>query len=174
MLKEGANNGVGSFNNRSRVCDACRSAACIVYCHADSAYLCSGCDARVHGANRVASRHERVLVCEACGRAPAAFLCKADAASLCSSCDAEIHSANPIASNHHRTPILPTTEPLHGEEEHGLIGNINNILHKHSLVKLYFNPYRLSSFSTSSLYIKKKSFFNLIVIYCCCIIICWS
>lgn len=90
-----------------RMCDTCNSATCAVFCRADSAYLCAGCDARVHAANTLASRHERVWVCEACERAPAAFLCKADAASLCSSCDADIHSANPLASRHQRVPILP-------------------------------------------------------------------
>ncbi|KAK7364970.1 hypothetical protein VNO80_13720 [Phaseolus coccineus] len=118
MLKEGTNNVGGSSSTWSRVCDTCRSAPCIVYCHADSAYLCSSCDARVHAANRVASRHERVWVCEACERAPAAFLCKVDAASLCSSCDAEIHSANPLASRHHRFPVLPISGPLLGEPDH--------------------------------------------------------
>ncbi|KAJ1414007.1 CCT domain [Sesbania bispinosa] len=109
MLKEViTSNGGGGSNNWSRVCDTCRSAPCRVYCHADSAYLCSVCDASIHAANRVASRHERVWVCEACERAPAAFLCKADAASLCSSCDADIHSANPLASRHHRVPLLPS------------------------------------------------------------------
>ncbi|XP_020234416.1 zinc finger protein CONSTANS-LIKE 2 [Cajanus cajan] len=112
MLKEGTNNVGGSTSSWSRVCDTCRSAPCTLYCHADSAYLCSSCDARVHAANRVASRHERVWVCEACERAPAAFLCKADAASLCSSCDADIHSANVLASRHHRVPILPISGSL--------------------------------------------------------------
>ncbi|XP_027358917.1 zinc finger protein CONSTANS-LIKE 2-like [Abrus precatorius] len=125
MLKEGtANNSGGGTTNWSRVCDTCRSAACIVYCHADSAYLCSTCDARIHAANRVASRHERVWVCEACERAPAAFLCKADAASLCSSCDADIHSANPLASRHHRVPILPIIGLLFGEQEHGFMNEV--------------------------------------------------
>lgn len=98
----------------ARVCDTCRSAACTVYCRADSAYLCTGCDARIHAANRVASRHERVWVCEACERAPAAFICKADAASLCATCDADIHSANPLARRHHRVPILPISGCLYG------------------------------------------------------------
>jgi hypothetical protein len=109
MLKEettGGGKGSGG-NTWARVCDTCRAAACTVYCRADSAYLCTGCDARVHAANRVASRHERVRVCESCERAPAAFLCKADAASLCTACDADIHSANPLARRHHRVPILP-------------------------------------------------------------------
>ncbi|XP_016462705.2 zinc finger protein CONSTANS-LIKE 2 [Nicotiana tabacum] len=103
-----------SSNNWARVCDTCRSAACTVYCRADSAYLCAGCDARIHAANLVASRHERVWVCEACERAPAAFLCKADAASLCASCDADIHSANPLARRHHRVPIMPIPGTLYG------------------------------------------------------------
>ncbi|XVF81857.1 hypothetical protein PTKIN_Ptkin15bG0189300 [Pterospermum kingtungense] len=129
MLKEettdigggGGGSGDGGGNNWARVCDTCRSAACTVYCRADSAYLCAGCDARVHAANRVASRHERVWVCEACERAPAAFLCKADAASLCATCDAEIHSANPLARRHQRVPILPISGCLYGPSaaDHG-------------------------------------------------------
>nr|UOF76496.1 CONSTANS-like protein [Olimarabidopsis pumila] len=103
MLKEESNES-GTW---ARACDTCRSAACTVYCEADSAYLCNTCDARVHAANRVASRHERVRVCQSCESAPAAFLCKADAASLCTACDAEIHSANPLARRHQRVPILP-------------------------------------------------------------------
>lgn len=104
----------GGGNTWARVCDTCRSAACTVYCRADSAYLCTGCDARIHAANKVASRHERVWVCEACERAPAAFLCKADAASLCTTCDSDIHSANPLARRHHRVPILPIPGTLYG------------------------------------------------------------
>lgn len=94
-------------SNWAQACDTCRSAACTVYCRADSAYLCTSCDAQVHAANRLASRHERVRVCESCERAPAAFFCKADAASLCTACDSEIHSANPLARRHQRVPILP-------------------------------------------------------------------
>ncbi|KAM7279876.1 hypothetical protein ACFE04_007010 [Oxalis oulophora] len=104
MLKQ--ENDCGN-NNWARVCDTCQSAACTVYCRADSAYLCGNCDARIHSASKIASRHERVYMCEACERAPAAFLCKADAASLCAGCDAEIHSANPLARRHQRVPILP-------------------------------------------------------------------
>ncbi|XVF71383.1 hypothetical protein PTKIN_Ptkin12aG0033400 [Pterospermum kingtungense] len=118
MLKEEPSDG-GGGDNWARVCDTCRSAACTVYCRADSAYLCAGCDARVHAANRVASRHERVWVCEACERAPAAFLCKADAASLCTECDAEIHSANPLASRHQRVPILPISGSLYSSSTAG-------------------------------------------------------
>ncbi|KAG6528994.1 hypothetical protein ZIOFF_011186 [Zingiber officinale] len=107
----------------ARGCDACRTEPSAVYCRADAAFLCGGCDARVHTANRVASRHERVWVCEACTVAPAALACRADDAALCAACDAEVHSANPLARRHHRVPILPL--PLAGtpyltstEEEH--------------------------------------------------------
>uniref|UniRef100_A0A1J3FNB5 Zinc finger protein CONSTANS-LIKE 2 n=1 Tax=Noccaea caerulescens TaxID=107243 RepID=A0A1J3FNB5_NOCCA len=104
MLKEEESDESGTWG---RACDTCRSAASTVYCEADSAYLCTTCDARVHSANPVASRHERVRVCQSCESAPAAFLCKADAASLCTACDAHIHSANPLARRHQRVPILP-------------------------------------------------------------------
>lgn len=111
-MKEERNSGRGGGLARS--CDSCRSAACTVYCRADSAYLCAGCDGRIHAANPVASRHERVWVCEACEHAPASVTCKADAASLCAVCDADIHSANPLARRHHRVPILPISGHLFG------------------------------------------------------------
>lgn len=119
----GAGGGGGETNAWARVCDTCRAAACTVYCRADSAYLCAGCDARIHAANRVASRHERVWVCEACERAPAAFICKADAASLCTTCDADIHSANPLARRHHRVPVLPISGCLYGPPATDRVGS---------------------------------------------------
>ncbi|CAA7407731.1 unnamed protein product [Spirodela intermedia] len=67
MKKKAAGSGGGG----GRACDACQSAAAAVYCRADSAYLCGGCDARVHAANWVASRHDRVSLCDA-----AALTCK--------------------------------------------------------------------------------------------------
>lgn len=91
-------------------CNVCRIASASLYCRADAAYLCSGCDVKVHGANKLASRHERVWLCEVCEQAPAAVTCKADAASLCVSCDADIHSANPLARRHERVPIVPFYE----------------------------------------------------------------
>lgn len=127
MMKEdtsghGSGHG-GGILSWGRACDTCGTAACAVYCLADSAYLCSACDARIHAANRLASRHERARVCESCERAPAAFLCKADAASLCAACDDEVHSANPLARRHHRVPILfpsspgPVDPPLFSADE---------------------------------------------------------
>ncbi|KAG6466127.1 zinc finger protein CONSTANS-LIKE 5-like [Zingiber officinale] len=92
-----------------RRCDSCKGVAARVYCRADTAYLCRGCDARVHG---VASHHERVWVCEVCDQAPAVVTCKADAAALCRACDADIHSANTLAGRHERAPVVPFVEPL--------------------------------------------------------------
>ncbi|RZC61073.1 hypothetical protein C5167_022848 [Papaver somniferum] len=109
MLKEAV--GAGGW---TRVCDSCRAAACTVYCQADLAYLCIGCDTCIHAVNSGAWMHERVLVCEACECAPASFSCKADAAALCVNCDAKIHSANALARRHQRVPILPITGILDG------------------------------------------------------------
>ncbi|XP_074567838.1 zinc finger protein CONSTANS-LIKE 2-like [Curcuma longa] len=106
---------IASFVGMPRQCDVCRSAPSLVYCHADAAFICVGCDERVHTANRLASRHERVWVCEACGRAPAALACCADSAVLCTACDAEVHSANVLAHRHYRVPISPLSF-LPGEE----------------------------------------------------------
>ncbi|CAI7788818.1 unnamed protein product [Closterium sp. NIES-54] len=88
-------------------CEACQSSAALIFCRADSAYLCLACDGKVHGANKLASRHERVWVCEVCEMSPAAVTCKADAAALCATCDADIHEANPLANRHERVPVVP-------------------------------------------------------------------
>ena len=88
----------------ARPCDACGAGAARLYCRADAAFLCAGCDARAHGAG---SRHARVWLCEVCEHAPAAVTCRADAAALCASCDADIHSANPLARRHERLPVTP-------------------------------------------------------------------
>ncbi|GAB4832478.1 Zinc finger protein CONSTANS-like [Ancistrocladus abbreviatus] len=127
MMKELPVRDKGSGGTWARVCDACHSAPCTVYCRADSAYLCTGCDARIHAANEVASRHERVWVCDACERAPAAFLCKADAASLCAVCDADVHSANPLARRHHRVPILPIAGCLCGPPGERMMGPTDDV-----------------------------------------------
>jgi hypothetical protein len=88
----------------ARPCDACGSEAARLYCRADAAFLCAGCDARAHGPG---SRHARVWLCEVCEHAPACVTCRADAAALCASCDADIHSANLLACRHERLPVAP-------------------------------------------------------------------
>ncbi|KAL8136975.1 hypothetical protein V2J09_002976 [Rumex salicifolius] len=91
----------------AKPCDSCKSSAALLFCRADSAFLCGACDSKIHAANRLASRHERVWMCEVCEQAPAAVTCKADAAALCTSCDRDIHSANPLARRHERVPVVP-------------------------------------------------------------------
>lgn len=91
-------------------CDACQSSSAVLYCRADAAYLCAGCDTKVHSANKLAQRHERVWMCDVCEVSPAVVTCKADAAALCVACDTDIHSANPLARRHQRTPVTPFFE----------------------------------------------------------------
>ncbi|KAK1322795.1 Zinc finger protein CONSTANS-LIKE 2 [Acorus calamus] len=51
---------------KARVCELCDCEASL-YCDSDSAYLCFGCDAAVHGANFLVSRHLRRPICSSCG-----------------------------------------------------------------------------------------------------------
>ncbi|KAL5231340.1 hypothetical protein ABZP36_030116 [Zizania latifolia] len=48
-------------------CELCGAAA-RVYCGADEATLCWGCDAQVHSANFLVARHARALLCRGCAR----------------------------------------------------------------------------------------------------------
>ncbi|KAI3444123.1 hypothetical protein Pfo_000788 [Paulownia fortunei] len=97
------------LNAAAKPCDYCKSAAALLFCRADSAFMCIACDAKVHNANNklACPKHERVWMCEVCEQAPAAVTCKADAAALCVTCDRDIHSANPLASRHERVPVVP-------------------------------------------------------------------
>ncbi|KAL6525452.1 hypothetical protein OROHE_015759 [Orobanche hederae] len=92
------------LNVTPKPCDYCKSAAALLFCHADSAFMCIPCDAKAHYSN---NKHERVWMCEVCEQAPAAVTCKADAAALCAPCDRDIHSANPLAGRHERFPVVP-------------------------------------------------------------------
>ncbi|KAF3440774.1 hypothetical protein FNV43_RR19060 [Rhamnella rubrinervis] len=81
------------------LCDACESAAAIVFCAADEAALCRSCDEKVHMCNKLASRHVRVGLanpsdvprCDICENAPAFFYCEIDGISLCLQCDTIVH-----------------------------------------------------------------------------------
>ncbi|KAG9142800.1 hypothetical protein Leryth_005549 [Lithospermum erythrorhizon] len=91
----------------AKLCDSCKTTSSSVFCRADSAFLCLGCDSKIHAANKLASRHARVWMCEVCEQAAATVTCKADAAALCRTCDRDIHSANPLARRHERVPVVP-------------------------------------------------------------------
>ncbi|KAM0845698.1 hypothetical protein ACQ4PT_056175 [Festuca glaucescens] len=56
--------GDGKVKNACELCGA----AARVYCGADDATLCWGCDAQVHGANFLVARHARALLCRGCAR----------------------------------------------------------------------------------------------------------
>lgn len=86
-----------------KLCDSCDSAAALLFCRKDAAFLCTACDVKLHRH----TRHERVWMCEVCEQAPASVTCKADAAALCVTCDRDIHSANPLARRHDRIPVVP-------------------------------------------------------------------
>ncbi|RAL50863.1 unnamed protein product [Cuscuta campestris] len=81
------------------LCDACESAAAILFCAADEAALCRACDEKVHMCNKLASRHVRVGIadpskvsrCDICENAPAFFYCEIDGSSLCLQCDMIVH-----------------------------------------------------------------------------------
>ncbi|XP_038681782.1 B-box zinc finger protein 19-like [Tripterygium wilfordii] len=81
------------------LCDACQSAAAVVFCAADEAALCRSCDDKVHLCNKLASRHVRVALaapsdiprCDICENAPAFFYCEIDGTSLCLQCDMAVH-----------------------------------------------------------------------------------
>ncbi|KAJ4800331.1 B-box zinc finger family protein [Rhynchospora pubera] len=40
-------------------CDYCNHASASLFCFADEAALCDGCDRKIHRANKVASKHRR-------------------------------------------------------------------------------------------------------------------
>ncbi|GFP80119.1 zinc finger protein constans-like 4 [Phtheirospermum japonicum] len=54
----------------AKLCDSCKTSSSAVFCRADSAFLCVGCDAEIYAANKLASRHARAWVCEVCEQAP--------------------------------------------------------------------------------------------------------
>ncbi|XP_047073547.1 zinc finger protein CONSTANS-like [Lolium rigidum] len=57
----------GGDGKVKNACELCGAAA-RVYCGADDATLCWGCDAQVHGANFLVARHARALLCRGCAR----------------------------------------------------------------------------------------------------------
>nr|CAH55693.1 putative Hd1-like protein [Festuca pratensis] len=97
---------VGQEGSWRRLCDGCCMVPSVVYCHADSAYLCASCDVRIHSANRVASRHERVCLSVAHEHAPALLQCRTDAVASCAAYEAQAHYANLLAGMHQCVPVV--------------------------------------------------------------------
>ncbi|MED6208735.1 hypothetical protein PIB30_048106 [Stylosanthes scabra] len=94
-------------------CDVCGKEEASVFCTADEAALCGGCDHRVHHANKLASKHQRFSLhrlstkqqfplCDVCKERRAYVFCQQDRAILCKDCDVPIHSANEHTKKHTR------------------------------------------------------------------------
>ncbi|KAL5706634.1 hypothetical protein ACHQM5_024777 [Ranunculus cassubicifolius] len=93
-------------------CDVCNKEEASVFCSADEAALCTGCDHRVHHANKLASKHNRFSLlnptnkdaprCDVCQERRAFLFCKEDRAILCRECDISIHTANEHTRKHSR------------------------------------------------------------------------
>ncbi|TKY57662.1 B-box zinc finger protein 21 [Spatholobus suberectus] len=93
-------------------CDVCNKDEASVFCTADEAALCDGCDHRVHHANKLASKHQRFSLlrpspkqhplCDVCQERRAFTFCQQDRAILCEECDVSLHSANEHTLKHDR------------------------------------------------------------------------
>ncbi|CAN8234606.1 unnamed protein product [Cochlearia groenlandica] len=101
-------------------CDVCDKQEASVFCTADEASLCDGCDHRVHHANKLASKHLRFSLiypsssssssnnnnksslCDICQEKKALFFCQQDRAILCKDCDSSIHLVNEHTKKHDR------------------------------------------------------------------------
>ncbi|XP_049934572.1 B-box zinc finger protein 22 isoform X2 [Nymphaea colorata] len=91
-------------------CNSCEVAEAVVMCCADEAALCSGCDEKIHAANKLAEKHQRIPLmsasqmpkCDICQDAIGYFFCVEDRALLCRKCDVAIHTANAYVSGHQR------------------------------------------------------------------------
>ncbi|XP_031271647.1 B-box zinc finger protein 20-like [Pistacia vera] len=93
-------------------CDVCDKEEASVFCSADEAALCHGCDGRVHHANKLASKHLRFSLfnpsfkdsplCDICQERRALLFCQENRAILCRDCDISIHKANEHTKKHNR------------------------------------------------------------------------
>ncbi|XP_022135716.1 B-box zinc finger protein 20 isoform X2 [Momordica charantia] len=93
-------------------CDVCDKAEAAVFCSADEAALCHGCDLQVHQANKLAGKHSRFSllqpivtespICDICQERRALVFCQQDRAILCRECDISIHEANEHTQKHSR------------------------------------------------------------------------
>ena len=79
-------------------CESCLLEKALIFCQADSAFLCPNCDANIHGANNIISRHRRQWMCVVCEQAPAVVMCNPDMATLCIACDEDVHSLACVAA----------------------------------------------------------------------------
>ncbi|XP_010244167.1 PREDICTED: zinc finger protein CONSTANS-LIKE 4-like [Nelumbo nucifera] len=120
-----------SWSLSAKPSDFYKSASNLLFCRADSTFLCFNYDAKVHGTNKLASRHERVWMCEVCEQAPVSVTCKTGVAALYVTCDRDIHSANPPTWQHERIPVVPFYESAAS----AMKSNVANLLVPDGLLK---------------------------------------
>ncbi|WOG91976.1 hypothetical protein DCAR_0311232 [Daucus carota subsp. sativus] len=117
-------------------CDVCNKDEASVYCVADEAALCDGCDHRVHHANKLARKHQRFSLlqpcpdqypmCDICQEKKAFLFCQQDRAILCKDCDVPIHKVNEHTKNHDRflltgLKLSPTCDIYTASQHHDLV-----------------------------------------------------
>ncbi|XP_020584018.1 B-box zinc finger protein 20-like [Phalaenopsis equestris] len=111
-------------------CDVCGVEQASILCCADEAALCSGCDGRIHSANKLAGKHRRfslflppsrpLPLCDICKKKNGFVFCQEDRAILCRDCDVPIHKANVHAGRHSRfllTGIRLSSSPIPSSED---------------------------------------------------------
>ncbi|KAJ3683763.1 hypothetical protein LUZ60_013990 [Juncus effusus] len=88
-------------------CDFCSAAPPVIFCRADSARLCLGCDRQVHAANTVSSRHSRSILCDTCHSSASTFFCSSPSCNsfLCSNCDFDLHGNGDMGFEHERRGV---------------------------------------------------------------------
>ncbi|KAL8161299.1 hypothetical protein V2J09_012788 [Rumex salicifolius] len=88
-----------------KICEFCASLRPIVFCKADSAFLCLSCDAKVHSANALSNRHFRCLVCESCRDQPAYVRCLDHRMLMCRACDVTLHQNTSKLNQHQKRMV---------------------------------------------------------------------
>ncbi|CAA2979451.1 zinc finger protein CONSTANS-LIKE 13-like isoform X2 [Olea europaea var. sylvestris] len=101
FIKEQENNTV--TDTQDRICDFCGETKALLYCRADSAKLCLGCDREVHSTNQLFKKHIRCLLCDKCDSSPVSIYCCTESLVLCQNCDWEKHDNFRLI--HDRRPI---------------------------------------------------------------------
>ncbi|XP_022899103.1 zinc finger protein CONSTANS-LIKE 13-like [Olea europaea var. sylvestris] len=101
FIKEQENSTVA--DSQDRMCDFCGETKALLYCRADSAKLCLGCDREVHSTNQLFKKHTRCLLCDKCDSSPVSIYCCTESLVLCQNCDWEKHDN--LRLIHDRRPI---------------------------------------------------------------------
>lgn len=99
---------------RPTPCELCKEAAS-AYCPSDSAFLCGGCDARVHQANFLVARHVRLPLCSGCGSLSDRHFSGAGPrrSALCPSCSDHLSvDAGSLSSSSSSSACISSTESL--------------------------------------------------------------